>query len=131
MTVIDNGKSNNQPSKIQFTAESHQGIIPHPSIMQGYADINQNYPDRIMGWTDDNLMHERSLQNKIVNLRFAENLMNNVFGLIVAIVICYVGYQFMLNGYPGTGCTIICTTILGAIGIFVTRKLQEAKSEKS
>lgn len=54
-----------QQTIMQVNASSmYQGPIPHPSIMDGYRNIDASFPERIMRDFEANSEHIRSMQAK-------------------------------------------------------------------
>lgn len=104
-----------------FKAEYHQGIIPHPDLMKGYEEIDENFPAQIMRWTDEQLVHERAIQNRALWFTFIERLLNNIFGIIAIGVLVVCGGFFMTKGHAKEGAAIICSTVVATAGIFVIR----------
>lgn len=116
-----------------FKAEYHQGIIPHPDLMKGYGEIDPDFPSQIMGWTDEQLLHDRAVQNRALWFTFIERLLNNIFGIIAISVLVGTGIWFMLEGHAKEGAAIICSTVVATAGIFVLRKRTppDAKRQKN
>jgi len=122
--VIINKESDSHKGQPTIYTEHYQGVVPHPNIMRGYAEIDPEFPNKIMQWSEDNLIHDRKMESKSMMLIFWERLFNNFFGFSVAALFSFVGYCFMAEGHPNAGATIICTTVISGIGLFVTKKYQ-------
>lgn len=119
----------NHPAQTQhvFKTESYQGIYPHPDHLQRLADVNPDFPERIMGWTEDELAHNRAMDRRVLNYTFWTRIIDNLFGLLAVVILSGVGVYFMLHGHANAGATIITGTAVAAAGTFVVRKVRSSR----
>lgn len=121
---------NKNTASLQVTKESfYQGPLPLPQMLQGYAEIDPTIPTMIMDNFNKESEHRRNVDNKIIRNGMIMFNVGNLFALIAVGLICYVGYTFMMNGYPNQGSGIIGTVVIGMAAVFLKGKWKSKNEE--
>jgi uncharacterized membrane protein len=115
----------------EITGEVYQGIIPSPSMMKEYKEVDPDLPMRLVKAMEDEAAHRRKVDTTIINYNYRTNRNNIVYGFLALIALGVLAYLFMINGHPNQGVGI-AGSIGTVIGVFVLRKGRpEKKKEKS
>jgi uncharacterized membrane protein len=107
----------------------YQGVIPSPEMMYDYQQIDPDLPKNIFRLTEEEAIHRRSVEKKIINHSFASLVVGNLCGLLAILAIGVLAYLFMINGHSEDG-RWIAVSIAGVVGIFVIRKYITSKNDK-
>ncbi len=103
--------------------EFYQGLIPHPEMMEQYKQIDPSLPMRIVGWTEEEGIHRRNMEAKIVKHSYNTVVWGYVLGFLCVALISVLCYLFMINGNPREGMWIACIIIVALAVVFVLRKV--------
>lgn len=103
--------------------EYFQGLIPHPETMEQYKQIDPTLPMRIVQWTEDEGVHRRNIESKIVKHSYNTVILGYVLGFLSVALISVLCYLFMINGNPREGMWIACIIIVALAIVFVLRKI--------
>jgi uncharacterized membrane protein len=115
----------------EITGKVYQGIIPSPEMMKEYQEIDATLPMRLVKAMEDEAMHRRQVEIRIIKNGFLTTNFNTVVGFFALIALAGLSYLFMNKGYPVQG-AIIATSIGGVISVFVIGKaISNKKKDKS
>ena len=105
------------------------GAIPSAEQMKIYQSIDPEIPTQIVEMAKTEGHHRRSIEKKIVNFSFANEVIGIASGLGAVMAICYLCYLFMMQGFAEPAAWIACTVIVSLAGIFVVRKIVLPRSK--
>lgn len=114
----------------QNTLEIYQGLIPSPDMMAKYKEIDPSLPMRIVQWTEDEGIHRRQIEMKIVRDAHTTTIWGNILGFLSVIIISTLCFLFMVNGHAREGMWIACTIIVALAIVFVLRKVPRINQPK-
>lgn len=60
----------------------YNGPLPHPSILKGFAEIDDSFPDRIIKMAEEHAKTEDETQRKIIQLNARSILLGQIFSFI-------------------------------------------------
>lgn len=83
----------------------YQGIIPSPEMLHQYQQIDAALPHRILTFTDDEVVHRRKIESRLINNAFLAMLIGNLFGFLA-----------------------ILASIASVVGIFVIKRYMTSKN---
>jgi uncharacterized membrane protein len=101
----------------------YQGIVPSPEMMEKYKIVSESLPDRLVKLTEDEALHRRFIEKKIVNQNFASIITGQIFALLAVGGIAFLSYIFMVNGNASEGKTIAVSVTIGLAAIFLGRRI--------
>ncbi|WP_206214347.1 DUF2335 domain-containing protein [Desulfovibrio sp. ZJ369] len=119
------------PQTIRRTTQGiiYHGPVPPPAIMERLEQIVPGAADRIIAMAEKDQTasheaaqhaHERAAQIE------ADEHRENMTALWMAFTICFIfsigGVALVLHGFEKIGAALICTTLLGVVSSFLSRK---------
>lgn len=145
--TVNNNKLTNEATKqqqiIHQQIEQYSGIIPHPSIIEGYEKNCKGATDRILAMAEKELEHKRKLEHleqenimkcreKMLNSEIDNLKRGQIFGFIILIIALIGSFYLVLKDHEIGGYTTAIGTILFYFGsIIYKNKIQERnKKEK-
>ena len=107
----------------------YQGPVPPPAIMEHLEQIVPGAAERIitMAEKDQAYSHEEAQRTheRAVQVE-ADQHRESMTALWMAFVICFIfsigGVALVLHGFEKIGAALICTTLLGVVSSFLSRK---------
>lgn len=112
------------------TAVQYQGPLPPPEMMRGYNAEIPNGANRIMELLEKQTDHRIEMENKVVTGKLSLSKTGQTLGFILALVFGVIALVFGLNGQPVLAGTVLTTTILGLVGVFVLGKESNGKDRQ-
>lgn len=113
---------NKPQGKTTVTASLYQGAIPPPDMMEHYKEIDPSFPSRILAMAEDEGLHRRRYNDKLLSRSVLLDILGSSFGLIAVLAISLLSYFFMINGYAADGRTIAVVIMVALAGVFVYKK---------
>lgn len=113
----------------QITGKFYQGVIPSPEMMKEYKEVDPDLPNRLVSIVEDEAIHRRKTESRIVRNGFWSKILNNFFGFMALIAMAVLSYRYMIKGYPKEGAWI-AAGIATVIGVFVVRNAVSGKKDK-
>jgi len=120
--------SNNQHSSVSQTF--YHGIIPPPDMMQKYQEIDTTLPNRIMKLAEEEGIHRRIMEKKILNLAKVRELVGVISGIISVLVVGILSYLYLLKSAPREGAAIAIAVTIGLASVFVLRKVKQSRRKQ-
>ena len=115
--------NNKQKEAVHFErkvvqSRGYAGPIPPPELMDGYAQVDPSFPDRILRLTEENLKHQYSHQNKMDILQFCG------WGSATAITLTAMGLgtYLLMNDKNVAGFCFLIGSALPSIVVFFANK---------
>lgn len=114
--------------------EAFSGPLPHPTILQGYEDVNNGFAERILVMAEKEQQHRFNCDTLMVKGTIAESKRGQLFALLIstlflggAIWLGLEGHDWLAGGLGGgTLVSIVTILITGQKG---NKKSHEAKGE--
>lgn len=106
----------------QFTAEFYQGIIPKPEDLQKYEAIKPGFADRLIKLTEEEVIHRRAMERKVVNGSVGTVYFGQTLGFLAVCSVIYLCYQFLIHGEAVSGASLASAVLIGLAWVFVTGK---------
>lgn len=105
------------------------GSIPDPESLAHYEQISPGFADRIIKMTENEGIHRREMEDKVVTKSF--NLQNKGLwmGFSSVIVVSALSAYALYLGHPTQAATIAGTVIAALASVFVVGRFKQKKSE--
>ena len=97
---------------------------PHPEIMEGYARIDSDFPDRLIRSVEQEGEHRRKCENRMVFTRTRNETIGLFMAFFIVVSTIASGVWLTSIGKDGYGVGVAVTPILGAVGVFIYGKLK-------
>jgi uncharacterized membrane protein len=133
MSHLPNKKNtpNQLPAKGQTFMQTHyQGAIPPPEMMQHYAEIDPNLPNRIITMAEKNGESRRENEKAIIKKSFQLDTIGQISGLISVALVIWLCYQMVIAGHSEDAKWLGGSVIVALAVVFVTRKAPLSKSNQ-
>lgn len=117
----------NSLRKSTLTLEAkYSAPIPHSSEMGNYDAILPGSAERILSMAEREASHRHSMEKRameIDSIFMKRSTLDARIGLFFAffamLVVCGLGFYCIYSGFPQSGATIICTTLVGLAGAYI------------
>lgn len=117
--------------------QHYSGIIPHPSIVEGYEKVCPGAADRILAMTENDLKHKQELENKeqdsiikcrniALNSEISSFKRGQYFGFII-MMIAIIGGIYLLSIGKTIGGFV---SLVGSIFFYFSAVMYRKKIEK-
>lgn len=128
---VASGVEVEQP-RAQFTATAttFSGPIPPPAILEQYARIIPDLPERIVAQFENQSTHRRGLETKVVDGGIVAQKMGSVFGFTIAMTCLLGGFWLLHGGKDAAGIASIITAVAAPTGVFVWGRLRQERERK-
>ena len=105
--------------------EQYSGIIPHPSIVEGYERNCPGATDRILAMTENQLKCNQELA-KIENIKRGQ-----ILGFVILLTMIIGGFILIIFGKDAGGYgTIVASIMLGISSVIWNNKSKKEQEEK-
>jgi uncharacterized membrane protein len=118
-------KTQNQPARQveQLVMQKHyQGVIPSPDMMEHYARIDPDLPNRIMLMAEKEGEDRRKRDRKALGYGFTVDLSGIISGIIVVGGVIWLCTRFIDKGFAKEGAWVAGSVMVALAAVFVTRK---------
>ncbi len=102
------------------------GPFPHPEILAQYEDVLEGSAERIMSLTERQFAHRQSRElaadatvQKVIEGDSTRESLGIWLGAFVAVFLIGCGTFLVYNGHDWAGVTMIVSTIVGIVGVFI------------
>lgn len=109
------------------------GPFPPPEILAGYQQIHQDFPERILCFTEKEQQHRHSLEMRIVESQILDLKAERTAekrGQLYAFLICLAAFScagaIAFMGSPVSGVVLAMASLAGIVSVFITRKTKTA-----
>lgn len=96
-----------------------EGAIPHPEILKGYADINADFPERIIQIAENHAKTEDHTQRLLVRGNVISVILGQIlsflFGAVGLAVTVFLGLKGHVVGAVAASITVIVQSVVAAI----------------
>ncbi len=117
-------------SRTQFKGQIFQSNYPPPEMMEHYAQIDPQFPNRLLSMAEKEGDHRRAQEKKVLNWSIALDLVGMFLAPLSVAGILYTGYLFMKNGFSTEAAYIICACTIGLAVAFITRGKRRSVKEQ-
>jgi uncharacterized membrane protein len=108
----------------------HSGPLPPPEMLNEYNHIVPDGANRIMLMAEKQIDHRMALEKKTVESQLWQSGAGQWIGFIITIIVLFMGFYLTILGHSGVGITMITTTLLGLVSIFVLGKKSSGSDKK-
>ena len=115
-------KSSNSSGEVQAQHEAYEGPIPHPRILNGLKDINENFPGRVFQMAEKEQLHRHQMDKQNLKNHSFMTKAGLIFAFIIAISCISAGLYLLINDKSVTGFALILTPVATIIASFLFRK---------
>jgi len=106
------------------------GIIPSPEMMKDYGELDPALPMILVNMAKEEGEHRRAMDRHIVKHNYRTEYTRTIAAVLSLMIISATGVWFMLEGHANAGASVLCTCIVGAMAVIVTRKRSKDSNEK-
>lgn len=121
----------NQSLAARFQAQSFQGPIPPPVIMEQYEDIYPGSVDRILAMAERQAAHRMDLERTVVRCDKRDSLLGLIFGFVLGLASIAGGVYCISNGNQISGSVVGGLGVTGLVSVFVYGREQRRKERES
>lgn len=120
-------------SKIFLTAQSQSfsGPLPHPDILKGYKDIDEEIPKKIIKMVEDDHEHNINLEKNIVNENIKIEKTGMYLGLIMGLASLGLGGFLIYSDKDIYGLVALLPSLIGMASSFLKSNKKEENKEKN
>lgn len=100
--------------------------LHHPEILKKFAELNPDYPERILIMVETEQKHKHALEKEelqqnanSISKIFFERCLGQIFAFIIAIIGLFAGLFSILKGYSISGTILSGGTILSLVYTFI------------
>lgn len=108
-----------QREKIRQILVQYQGPLPHPAMMEEYARLIPNAPERLMALLEQQTAHRISIESTLVTSKDSLTKRGQWFAFVLSVFFGAITVVLALNGQPVVAGSIGVTTIVGLAVVFV------------
>lgn len=108
-------------------AMAHSGPLPDPESLARYNEIIPNGADRIMKMAENQQGHRFDIERKVVKGTNNQTTRGQWFALIIALILIGAAIFFGINKQPELAKSILITTLIGVVGLFISGKYLQKK----
>lgn len=108
-----------QREKIRQILVQYQGPLPPPAMMEEYARLIPNAPERLMSLLEQQTAHRISMESTLITSRIALTKRGQWFAFFLSIFFGVITVVLALSGHPVVSGSIGVTTIVGLAVVFV------------
>ena len=138
----------NNPKEMKISKQEIQqiqhysGIIPHPSIVEGYEKVCAGAADRILVMTENELKNKQELERmeqeninqcrlRILEIEAKNSRYGQVLGFIILFTMIAGGFFLVYIGRSiGGYATIVSSIMLGLAAVLYNKKIEKDKQEE-
>lgn len=99
--------------------QAYSGPLPPPSWLEHYAEIQSDFPERILSLTEREAAHRHEIQKNLADSSIKDTRRGQVFGLVVACVVLFVAALALILNHPWIAGILGGGTLVSLVGVFV------------
>ena len=107
----------------------HKGPIPHPSILKGYADIDETFPNRIITMAENNLKHIQDMDKEKQKNEFSIIKTGQILAFIITLVCVLGGFCLLIFDKTWTGSTILVLSFISFLSSMIINHTKEKETK--
>jgi uncharacterized membrane protein len=100
-------------------SRAYQGPIPDPDSLARYDQINPGFAERIMRMAEEEAIHRRSNENKIIKGNTRMAMLGIVFAFLSVIIFAGIVIFAILKGSSVAALGAVITSICSLAGVFL------------
>lgn len=109
-------------------AESFQGPIPPPTILEHYDQIQPGFAERILVMAERQGAHRMQLENIALQGQINRSNRGQVFGFILGLVGLVAGSFCVYSGHDAAGASLGGASLVSLVTVFVIGRSQQGRS---
>lgn len=96
-----------------------EGSVPHPDILKGYGEVNENFPERIIQIAENHAKTEDAAQRALVKGNIVSVILGQflsfIFGVVGIAATVYLGIKGNTAGAVASSVAVIVQSVVAAI----------------
>ncbi len=122
--------SKNKPTRqvSSLYAESFQGPIPPPSILEHYEQLQPGFAERILAMAERQGMHRMQLETTALTGQLKRSSRGQVFGFVLGLVGLIAGSFCIYSGHDTAGASLGGISLVSLVTVFVIGRSQQGKN---
>lgn len=113
--------------ELSVAQEMFSGPIPSPKIMEGYAKLIPDAPERILKMAEEQHKHRMELEAIVVPRQSKQSAIGQRFAFILCILMICLAAFAIYKEANGVATAIVTITIVACAALFITGKLAMRK----
>lgn len=116
--------SKNKPARQQVTIQrttAFMGPLPPPEVLERYEELQPGFANRLLTLTEDEALHRRGQEKRIVWMNFSLSTLGLVSALASVGGVLWLCYYAFERGFEDASKTIAISVLIGIAGVFLFR----------
>lgn len=109
--------------------QAYSGPLPPPSWVEHYAEIQSDFPERILSLTEREAAHRHEIQRDLADSTIRDTRRGQVFGLVVACAVLLVAALALTLDHPLVAGILGGGTLVSLVGVFVYGRSSQSSDE--
>lgn len=105
----------------EFNAQAYSGPVPHPDLMKGFGEVDDNLPMHIMNMAIDAQKHTQNREVMVINSYFGQKKLGMVLAFVLSLTVIVISGVLIaidkqLSGYifGGVGTILLVALLIGS-----------------
>jgi uncharacterized membrane protein len=117
--------------QVSLAQQSFSGPLPHPEILKMYNDIMPGSAEKIIKMAEDQSLHRRNLENKVIESDVKRQRNGQVLGFIISMFGLLMSAVIAIFSDPLAGAIVGFGTLASLVGVFMYGINIKAKNLKN
>ncbi len=104
----------------------YQGTIPPPEMMEGYKNLDNTFPNRILSMAEKEQSHYHKMNEKTHTAVLTQMIIGMIAGVVTMFSLCYLVYYSITNNMEYVATTIVFS-MFAIISVFIFRYIRKRR----
>lgn len=128
LVVGDAGRD--KPMVHRSAVQVYSGPIPSARELEKYEDVLTGAADRILKMAEEQSIHRRKMESKMLEANIKAEKTGQIFGFAVFVIALIAGIALMIMGKDAVGLITSLGSLAAIIGLFVYNRESEKRELK-